>query len=179
MCGEWLNPHNMVALHELYSVSGPPQFCTRCNRRLLLNNRSCTFCNAVYHASAVGAAIPTPAFPRPVRLRPPPLSMVDIVTDMVAMQLGMAVERDSEPRLTPLMDAARDRLLQPLPEDAAITLDPDAVCPVCLDGMADGGSTSTQLPCCRNAFHVACLTRWFTTRSTCPTCRRNLNEPVT
>ncbi|XP_010548197.1 PREDICTED: probable E3 ubiquitin-protein ligase ATL44 [Tarenaya hassleriana] len=46
-------------------------------------------------------------------------------------------------------------------------------CSICLADFADGEEIRV-LPICGHAFHVACIDRWLSSRSSCPSCRRIL-----
>ena len=52
-------------------------------------------------------------------------------------------------------------------------------CGVCLDGLDDGlrekGETGVKCLPCNHLFHEACLSPWFQTNHTCPTCRLDLD----
>ena len=50
-------------------------------------------------------------------------------------------------------------------------------CNVCLIDFTEG-ETVCQLSC-SHLYHSHCITRWLTTKTTCPTCRRNLQEEST
>ena len=53
----------------------------------------------------------------------------------------------------------------------------DTKCNVCLMDYTEG-ETVCQLSC-SHLYHTNCITRWLTTKTTCPTCRRNLKEEST
>ncbi|CAN6986568.1 unnamed protein product [Brassica oleracea var. botrytis] len=46
-------------------------------------------------------------------------------------------------------------------------------CAICLMEFSDGEEIRI-LPLCRHAFHVACIDKWLTSRSSCPSCRKIL-----
>ncbi|KAG2319200.1 hypothetical protein Bca52824_012413 [Brassica carinata] len=46
-------------------------------------------------------------------------------------------------------------------------------CAICLTEFSDGEEIRI-LPLCGHAFHVACIDKWLTSRSSCPSCRRIL-----
>ncbi|CAN8327793.1 unnamed protein product [Cochlearia groenlandica] len=48
-----------------------------------------------------------------------------------------------------------------------------AECAICLTEFSDGEEIRI-LPLCGHAFHVACIDKWLTSRSSCPSCRRIL-----
>ncbi|KFK30185.1 hypothetical protein AALP_AA7G229000 [Arabis alpina] len=46
-------------------------------------------------------------------------------------------------------------------------------CAICLTEFTDGEEIRI-LPLCNHAFHVACIDKWLSSRSSCPSCRRIL-----
>lgn len=46
-------------------------------------------------------------------------------------------------------------------------------CAICITEFTDGEEIRI-LPLCNHAFHVACIDKWLTSRSSCPSCRRIL-----
>nr|XP_016450197.1 PREDICTED: RING-H2 finger protein ATL72-like [Nicotiana tabacum] len=46
-------------------------------------------------------------------------------------------------------------------------------CPICL-GEFEQGEKLRMLPRCNHAFHVKCIDEWFSSHSSCPTCRQPL-----
>lgn len=159
LCGDPLSPSNILPLPGLFT--SPPQECRLCRRALLLNNSTCTYC------VAQGFGLP----PRvPVREEQDPLEWFTVhLMNATFMEPSIA-------RSTPLHPAARDRVLTPVPPD---TVAQDAVCPVCLDRFDPATSTPVvKLPCCSNCYHLTCVDNWFAIRSSCPSCRHNLNALV-
>lgn len=185
LCGDLLSPALNVSVAHLMNPTDAAGYCTTCTRRLLLNNRSCAFCNAFYHATPVGSSpLPRRRFP-PVftaaSLSSPPShpSALDALADTLFTVL---IDGDgaSELRLRPLLPEVRERILRPVER-----VDSDEVrgeedsgeeqaCAICLEPLR--AHSYAQLPCCRNRFHLPCLQNWFDRRSTCPLCRQNLNE---
>ncbi|KAL1215638.1 putative E3 ubiquitin-protein ligase ATL45 [Cardamine amara subsp. amara] len=51
--------------------------------------------------------------------------------------------------------------------------DSSTECAICLTEFSDGEEIRI-LPLCNHAFHVACIDKWLTSRSSCPSCRRIL-----
>ncbi|CAH8344431.1 unnamed protein product [Eruca vesicaria subsp. sativa] len=51
--------------------------------------------------------------------------------------------------------------------------DSSTECAICLTEFTDGEEIRI-LPLCNHAFHVACIDKWLTSRSSCPSCRRIL-----
>ncbi|CAN8257789.1 unnamed protein product [Cochlearia groenlandica] len=57
---------------------------------------------------------------------------------------------------------------------AAIAVDSKAAeCAICLADFVDGDEIRV-LPLCEHSFHVACIDKWLGSRSSCPSCRRNI-----
>ena len=44
-------------------------------------------------------------------------------------------------------------------------------CTICLDVLDD----NPKILSCQHKFHLACITRWYATRQTCPICRRRIS----
>ncbi|XP_010432277.1 PREDICTED: probable E3 ubiquitin-protein ligase ATL45 [Camelina sativa] len=51
--------------------------------------------------------------------------------------------------------------------------DSSTECAICITEFAEGEEIRI-LPLCNHAFHVACIDKWLTSRSSCPSCRRIL-----
>ncbi|CAE5963523.1 unnamed protein product [Arabidopsis arenosa] len=51
--------------------------------------------------------------------------------------------------------------------------DSSTECAICLTEFSDGEEIRI-LPRCSHVFHVACIDKWLTSRSSCPSCRRIL-----
>ncbi|VVB10177.1 unnamed protein product [Arabis nemorensis] len=51
--------------------------------------------------------------------------------------------------------------------------DSSTECAICLTEFSDGEEIRI-LPLCNHSFHVACIDKWLTSRSSCPSCRRIL-----
>ncbi|KAF8101082.1 hypothetical protein N665_0210s0017 [Sinapis alba] len=51
--------------------------------------------------------------------------------------------------------------------------DSSTECAICLTEFSDGEEIRI-LPLCNHSFHVACIDKWLTSRSSCPSCRRVL-----
>ncbi|XP_010446920.1 PREDICTED: probable E3 ubiquitin-protein ligase ATL45 [Camelina sativa] len=51
--------------------------------------------------------------------------------------------------------------------------DSSTECAICITEFAEGEEIRI-LPLCKHAFHVACIDKWLTSRSSCPSCRRIL-----
>lgn len=51
--------------------------------------------------------------------------------------------------------------------------DSSTECAICITEFTDGEEIRI-LPLCNHAFHVACIDKWLTSRSSCPSCRRIL-----
>lgn len=47
-------------------------------------------------------------------------------------------------------------------------------CPICLAEFGEGEKVRV-LPNCNHAFHMECIDKWLTSRSSCPMCRHSLN----
>lgn len=47
-------------------------------------------------------------------------------------------------------------------------------CPICLAEFGEGEKVRV-LPKCNHAFHMECIDKWLTSRSSCPMCRHSLN----
>ncbi|EOA18215.1 hypothetical protein CARUB_v10006700mg [Capsella rubella] len=56
---------------------------------------------------------------------------------------------------------------------AAAAEDSSTECAICIAEFAEGEEIRI-LPVCSHAFHVACIDKWLTSRSSCPSCRRVL-----
>lgn len=70
-----------------------------------------------------------------------------------------------------------------LSSEALVKLHPTTVqsdddvtaCPICL-GTYQKGEEIIYLPVCSHRFHSHCIMEWFQNKSTCPECRRNIEE---
>jgi hypothetical protein len=60
-------------------------------------------------------------------------------------------------------------LLMACKERLASTAPGEKDCPICVDVLAK--ESAVELPVCKHAFHRLCISRWFSTAATCPTCR--------
>ncbi|KAJ0252195.1 E3 ubiquitin-protein ligase ATL45 [Hirschfeldia incana] len=59
------------------------------------------------------------------------------------------------------------------PSSSAGDGDSSTECAICLTEFTDGEEIRI-LPLCNHAFHLACIDKWLTSRSSCPSCRRIL-----
>lgn len=179
ICGDLLSPTLSVAVNDLMAPTQAIAHCRSCSRRLLLNNRSCAFCNALFSGSAVGSSLRfprrhrNPAFTAPP-LQPLPTSALDHLADTLITVLINDGQADRPQQ--PLLPHVRDRVLQPVVDNGEHGSgdESEGQCAVCLEPLRL--QSYAQLPCCRNKFHLPCLQQWFDRRSTCPLCRHNLNE---
>ena len=156
LCHELLSVENMVVITELTT----PRLCRHCGRRLLYNQRTCAFCNAHWAAAPIGT-----------------VPLLDSLR-MDLVRLTIVPFPHSPPVLPePVLSApAREQYLTPIPVDSSCTT---SLCSVCLEVIAvmeDSQVDVVQLPCCRNKFHGACVQPWFARKSSCPTCREDLNH---
>lgn len=194
LCGDLLSPNLVLSVTGLLNPVHAPGYCITCARRLLLNNRSCTFCNALYNGSAVGSSLLfrraqrrnsaftaplAPVMPHGTPTTPP--RRVDALNRFADTLITVLINDNGaqdaqDPAHQALHPDARERLLQPVnpdPENFAAG-NAEEPCVVCLEPLRT--HSYTRLPCCANQFHLPCLQQWFNRRSTCPLCRQNLNN---
>lgn len=168
LCDELVSAHNLVLLSAMLNATNV-RYCPRCDRQLLHNHTSCTYCNAHWSGTSIGSPLQS-IF---VQVSPGG-SMDNIDTNMhehwneMLLVSMMPILSDTES--TALSSDARERFLQPQTVN-----DPDALCSICLEALESAGS-NVQLPCCQHPFHLQCIQPWFIQHNTCPTCRHNLNE---
>ena len=81
-----------------------------------------------------------------------------------------------QPTDTPLSDVKVSELKVitvgetcPICTDKTCTICVDEICSICFDKYSNG---VIKLQC-NHVFHEECIKKWFTTRSTCPLCRRD------
>ena len=166
LCHEFLSVQNVLLMSELLSMqTNAARYCRRCARRLHQNQRSCAVCNAHWSSTPIA------------RLS----SLENLHQDLISLSVFpvTTVPSSLSQEDAGLSQAARSQFLARVPLDSSCT---SALCPVCIEVIAaseDSDVEIVQLPCCRNKFHSACVEPWFRTHSSCPTCRRNLNDMVT
>jgi len=165
-CGDALTPANVLPLTEMYQVA-TASHCEVCDRALLLNRTSCTFCSAMWSLTPIGTGwLP----PRRVVQR---ASGTTHSLDWLALELWALAEGSArEDAVQGLSRDIQERVLTSVSTDG---WSEEHVCPVCLEPLcrnADHGAV--QVPCCRNTFHTACVQVWFRHHHTCPTCRHDL-----
>lgn len=68
------------------------------------------------------------------------------------------------------------RNIRVLVYEPGLKMVPVMECPICL-GEFQQGEKLRMLPRCNHGFHVKCIDKWFSSHSSCPTCRQLLSWP--
>lgn len=166
LCGDLLSPGNILPLTDIYQAATPAH-CVLCDRCLLLNRSSCTFCNALWSMSPIGTG--RLGASRAVQRGDVLLTPLQWLTSqLVHVSEAAATARG-------LSADAQQRVLTTVP---LTSLTEEQLCPVCLEPLVNAQSPPVRVPCCSNSFHTNCVQLWFRNHCTCPTCRRNLAEVV-
>lgn len=167
LCGDLLSPSNIMPITNMYQAAAPAH-CLMCDRCLLLNRSSCTFCNAVWSVTPVGTGQVS---------RQRTMQRGDVL--LTPLQWLSDLIREDDDAVRGLSSDTQHRVLTEVPLES---LTDDQLCPVCLDPLLssdlDAVRTRVRVPCCSNTFHSDCVQLWFRNHTTCPTCRRNLIELV-
>ncbi|KAG7544968.1 Zinc finger RING-type [Arabidopsis suecica] len=77
------------------------------------------------------------------------------------------------PKSTYTASASTAAVADDLPCSSGGEGDSATECAICITEFSDGDEIRI-LPLCSHAFHVACIDKWLTSRSSCPSCRRIL-----
>ena len=92
----------------------------------------------------------------------------------IVSQVGAIVDEEEENE-TGLSESQLQSL--PTTHISIQQVEDGTLCSVCLVGYTEG-ETVCQLSC-SHLYHSHCITKWLSTKTTCPTCRRNLQEKST